>query len=98
MVKCIICSKTRPREQCKVIKLTSEELKDLEKIGAEGTEEFIYCQPCWRNLSDPRSGPAFMGSLFEIILTQGGVGNADRIAKKYREWLTQKAIESKGKV
>lgn len=90
--KCTICGKSRPRGQCHIITLTEEEKTEIrEGLGAEPSEEYAYCQPCWKNISDPRSGPAFVGSMYEISLRQVGVENAESAARKYRAWLTKQA-------
>ena len=89
-VKCAICGKSRPKGQCKVIELTGEEKEAVrEGMGTEPLEEYFYCQPCWKNISDPRSGPAFVGSMYEITLRQIGVEDPEKAARKYRAWLTE---------
>lgn len=94
-VTCIICGRKRPRGQCHVIELTAKESAAIRDMGQQPLTEYPYCQPCWKNITDPRTGPAFMGSYFEILLSRGGVGNSEKIASQFREWLTKRAMESK---
>ncbi len=92
---CAICNKTRPRGQCKIVKLTATEKVQLREAGYEPQEEYVYCHPCWKNMADPMTGPAFMKSLFEVMLTTAGVVNAEDLAKRYHVWLSKRAREPK---
>ena len=92
---CAICGKNRPKGQCKVVKLTAAEKHQLREAGYEPQEEYIYCRFCWKNMADSVSGPAFMKSLFEVMLTTAGVGNAENLAKRYHVWLSKRAREPK---
>lgn len=94
-VACIVCKRVRPRGQCHVIELTAKERTAVQDMGHDPLDEYVYCRPCWKNISNPISGPAFMRSLFEILLNRGGVENAEAIAKQFHGWLLKNAKEPK---
>ncbi len=86
---CAMCR--QDREGCKVFQLTAAEKEGFEARDIEPPEELAYCQPCWRIISDPISGPAFMKGLFQIQLQSLGVINAENIASKYHTELLKGA-------
>ncbi len=90
-VQCVICGRMRPRAQCKIIKPDIKERDAIRELGQEPKPEYTYCRPCWRNITDPTTGPAFMKSLFEVLLSRGGVQNSEKIATKFHVWLVEQA-------
>ena len=94
-VVCVVCGRSQSRGQCEVIEPTAKERLGIEEMGQKPLDEYIYCRPCWKNLSHPVSGPAFMGSLFEVMLSRSGVVNAEMLAKRYHAWLANRAKEPK---
>jgi hypothetical protein len=88
MPNCIVCGSEKSREDMHVITLTEAERQLL----AESREEYVYCQPCWRVLSDPATAPALMSGIARHRLRQAGVDNADQLANKFRQDLAARAI------
>ena len=80
---CLICQAKRPRNNCHVVKLTVEERHLLRQEGREILEEYPYCLPCWRMISDPVSGPALLKGLAQAHLRGLGVSNAEELATNY---------------
>jgi len=89
MAICVICRQTR--NNCKVFTLTAAEREAYEAKGIEAPDELTYCQPCWKTLSDPVSGPAFAKGLLQAQLRSVGVGNAEDVASKYHVALLEMA-------
>lgn len=78
---CAICR--QERKNCKVFQLTETEKREFREKGNEVPEELAYCQPCWKTVSDPVSGPALMKGMLQIQLQQLGVSNAEDLASKF---------------
>ena len=89
MAKCTVCK--RDRDNCKVFQLTEAEREAFGKLSDKGLTEVAYCQPCWKTLSNPVSGPAFLKGLFQTQLKQLGVSNAEALASKFHVKLLEKA-------
>ena len=92
-VRCGVCSRLRDLNSCEIVVLTDEEKKAIRASGAEPQDEYHYCRPCWKNLANPVSGPAFMKGIFQIRLRQLGVANAEQLANKYHAGLVSKIKE-----
>lgn len=88
MSDCIVCGAPGKRESQHIIVLTEAERILL----AESQEEYVYCQPCWRILSDPATAPALMSGIARHRLRQSGVDNADQLAEKFRQDLMARAL------
>lgn len=89
-LNCGICGVGRPRGSCHVIQLTAEEKADLRRNGQKPQNEYIYCKPCWRTLSNPVTGPSVMKGLVQARLRQLGVDDAGDIAQRYYNRLVEK--------
>lgn len=94
---CIICGRERSQEDCKTIRPTSQELEAFRTRGVIPKEEYTYCLPCWRTLSDPVTGPMFAKGLMQVGLKQLGVVNSEQAATKYHTSLVEKIREKQGK-
>lgn len=94
---CTICGRSRSEEDCKIIRPTKQELETLRSQGATPKEEYVYCYPCWRTLSDPATGPMFAKGLLQVGLKQLGVVNSERAAMKYHTSLVAKIRERQKK-
>lgn len=90
VVPCGVCGRGFPKGKCHIITLSEEEKQVLRDSNQEVLEEYIYCQPCWRTLSNPVSGPAVMKGLLQIRLQQSGVSNAEQVATKFHAKLVSK--------
>lgn len=93
-VVCGICGRERERKSCKVVELTDEERQAIEDSGQEPDDEYIYCKPCWRTLTDRQTAPAFMVGILQVRLRLAGVSNAEQIATAYHKRLL-KMIDDK---
>lgn len=85
---CLVCGRGAPRETSEVIVLTDEEKAQL----PEPLDEYVYCKPCWKVLSDPLSGPALMSGIAQHHFRLLGVSNAEELAARYRSLLTTRAV------
>jgi hypothetical protein len=92
MVKCLICQRDWPRTDCHIIVLTEREKADLLSQGVGPLDEYPYCGPCWKTISNPVTGPALMRGIFEGSLRQLGVPRAEELANKYHAWLVKNAM------
>ena len=91
MVKCLVCRRDWPEDNCRIITLTEPEKAELLSQGVEPLAEYPYCGPCWRTISNPVTGPALMRGIFEGSLRQLGVPKAEELASKYHTWLVKNA-------
>lgn len=91
MVKCLVCQREAARGDCHIILPTAEDKAQLLSQGQEPLAEYVYCNPCWKTLSDPVAGPALIRGIFEGTLRQFGVGRAEELADKYHAWLVKHA-------
>lgn len=80
---CGVCGQPRDREDCHIVVLSDLEREQIVAAGQEALDEYIYCKPCWRTLSNKATGPSLMKGLFQIRLRQLGVSNAEQIAQQY---------------
>lgn len=92
---CGVCGQPRPRDKCKIIKLSLEERQFLRKQGQEPQTEYVYCQPCWRTLSNPVQGPNLGKGLIQARLRQLGVSNAEEIASEFHRRLLSRIAQPK---
>lgn len=92
-MKCLICETSSKMVEYKTFELTEAEKKELE----EPLEAYVYCQPCWRVLSDPVQGPALMKGLAQQRLRLLGVSPAiaEALAESYHKALVVRAASSK---
>jgi hypothetical protein len=97
MPTCIICGRDRAEDDCKIIRPTKQELEGFRSKGIIPKEEYAYCHPCWRTLSDPVTGPAFAKGLIQVGLKQLGVVNPEKAATKYHTSLVEKIRERQRK-
>ena len=91
--KCAICR--QDRERGKVFTLSPAEKREYQARGvANPPNELFYCQPCWKTISNPVSGPALMKGLLQTHLHHIGVTNADDLARKFHVWLLEQKTRS----
>lgn len=91
MAHCGICGRERQRNQCVIIKPTDAEKAAMKEAGLEAAQEYVYCRPCHRTVTDPVTGPDFMKGLVQTRLQQMGVARAEEIAETYRRSLLAKS-------
>jgi hypothetical protein len=87
MFNCLVCGTEKPLDKLHVIKLTEAERQFLD----EDREQYTYCQPCWKILSNPVTAPALMSGIARHRLQQAGVDQADQLAQRYYQSLTKLA-------
>lgn len=90
VLHCGLCGAGRPRGSCHIIALTPEEKQQLKAMGQKPQNEYIYCKPCWKTLSNPASGPSVIKGLVQSRLQQLGVRDAEKIAERYYLRLVEK--------
>lgn len=92
---CGVCGQPRPRSKCHIIKLSPEERQFFRDQGQEPRTEYVYCQPCWRTLSNPVQGPNLGKGLIQARLRQLGVSNAEEIASEFHARLLSRITKPK---
>ncbi len=90
-MKCCVCSKDRPKESCVIIQLTEAEKASVQAMGQKPEEQYVYCRPCFRVLSNPEQGAQLIRGVFQHSLQAEGVQNAEQLARTYYEFLVRKA-------
>jgi hypothetical protein len=60
LLKCSVCGRDKPRQECEVIVLNEAEREAVRKLGQTPRDEYIYCKPCWRILGDREAGARLM--------------------------------------
>jgi len=95
MPLCGICGQERDRDKCHIVVLTDLERKQILDTGQEPLDEYAYCKPCWRTMSNKATGTALMKGLFQIRLRQLGVPNAEQVAQKYHDDLVRMSAKEK---
>jgi hypothetical protein len=58
---------------------------------ADPLDEYPYCRPCWKILSDPVTAPALISGIARHRLQRIGVDRADQLADKFRSDLAELA-------
>jgi hypothetical protein len=91
-MKCCICG--HDRSHCHVVKTTEAEREAIQRMGQEPQEEYAYCRPCYRLLSDKEHTAQFMQGIVQTRLQMSGPPRAAEIAKKYYEFF----IKARGPV
>jgi hypothetical protein len=96
-VKCM-CGYEKEREHCTVIRLSTEEKKQLLAQGHSAPSELFYCPPCLRVLQDPEQGPKLMRGVREQMLLASGVPKqqAKELADEFYEGLLQQTKNTHG--
>jgi hypothetical protein len=93
--KCGVCGRSFSEPGCHIITLTDEEKQELRSRGETPLEEYVFCKPCWKTLSDPVSGPAFGRGLIQQQLQQFGVGGAEKAAARFHAKLVARINKPK---
>jgi len=89
---CGICERQWPDDRCKVIRLTDPEKLNVQTMsGKPAPEQFVYCGPCWKLLSNRRQGAEFIAGTMRATLRAQGHPKADQIAKKTLDFLILKS-------
>ncbi len=89
MPNCLVCGAEKPRDALHVIVLTEAE----RALIPDPKDEYTYCQPCWKVLSNPVTAPALISGIARHRLNELGVDGADQIAGRLRAALTQRALK-----
>lgn len=92
---CCVCNRNRPRPDCEVVVLTEQEKEAVQKMGQTPEEEYVYCRPCFRILSNPETGAQLIKGVLQVQLRQSGVANAEQLANRYYDFLIAKAKKKK---
>ncbi len=87
MLRCCVCDRDWPDDKCQQLTLTDEERAHVVATGAKVKEPFIYCNPCWRVLSDRMMGAQLMKSVFQLHLRQRGRFDAEVATQAYYDRL-----------
>ena len=70
-MKCCVCN--REWATCKVIQLTEAEKQHLRDTSQAYEDQYAYCPPCWKVLSDKLMGAQFIKGTFQVQLKARGV-------------------------
>ena len=86
-VQCAVCQRPKVRNSCEIIRLTREEKESIRKLGGTPPDEYFYCKPCWRIITDRQKGADLQKGIIQVGLQRIGVSNAEEVADKYRKKL-----------
>lgn len=92
-VKCLVCSREGLRANFEVIKLTEAE----RLVVQDPLDEYCYCKPCWRALSDPVMGPNILSGIADMHLSRAGVRDAKERSAKFRTALSSRALSQRNR-
>jgi hypothetical protein len=85
---CGVCGKER---ECPTTITLSEEMKEtLQAQGLTPPDEYHYCAPCWRMVSDRERGARLLSGFFQVNLTGLGYANVDKAGAKLHAFLISK--------
>lgn len=90
-VKCGICGAERDRDKCVVLVTTPAEAESIRKMGREPEKEYIYCNPCYRVVTDREQGARLMQGLIQTKLRTSGSPKADELSKRMYEMLVKRS-------
>ena len=83
-MKCGTCNREWPDKKCHVLDLTPEDKAYAKIQGVENPpDQYIYCNPCWKVLSDRLMGAQFIKGSLQVQLQAKGVGNAEALSQQY---------------
>lgn len=88
-MRCDICG--RDRECAETIRLTAEVKAALTEAGVTPPEEYHYCGPCWRVVSNREQGAQLLSGFFQTTLTGLGHTNARKAGEKMHTFLIEKS-------
>lgn len=88
---CCVCGANRDLKKCVVLKTTDAERDAIRKMGQEPKDEYVYCRPCHRLITDKERGAKLLQGLVQTRLRMAGNPRADEIGKRYYDFLLQKA-------
>ena len=92
---CAICGRERTCEHS--VKLSVDQKTTLRDMtGKNPPDEFHYCGPCWRIVSDRERGAALMRGLCQTSLASMGRADAEKQSSKLYSFLIEKS--KKGQV
>lgn len=94
-LKCIVCGRSRSREEAVVLQLTAEEKKALTVEGKPSPQEIVYCRPCHRLMADQATALDLMKGMMIMRLRALGVSNAEQLGEQFKRRLLAR---SKGSV
>jgi hypothetical protein len=86
---CAVCGAAKQRAHCTVIVLTEDEKASMENPP----DEYVYCKPCWKVLSDPVNSTALMKGLTQAKLRSLGVDD-DRAESAAAQFVKKLAARS----
>jgi hypothetical protein len=96
MATCCVCNRDWPEDKCRTLTLTDTEKSYIRtSVGQDPPETFLYCNPCWRVLSDRLMGAQFIKGTLQVQMQARGVGNAEELSQRYFDRLL--ALTSKPK-
>jgi hypothetical protein len=90
-MKCCVCSKKIESSACVTLRLSDSEKESVRQMGQEPQNEYEYCRPCFRLLSNPEQGAQLIRGTFQLALRSEGVPDAESKARKYYDFLIRGA-------
>jgi len=91
-MKCGVCSREWPKEHCRTIVLTAvERAYVMAATGGAAPDEYVYCNPCWKLLSNRQQGAQFIAGSFQASFQASGHPKAAQVGKKMLNFLIAKS-------
>lgn len=91
MLKCCVCDRPREREHMWIIQTTPDERAAIKKMGAVAADEYPYCRPCWRVVSDREKGAQLLKGMMQMKMRVQGAPGADDIGAKLYKFLLERS-------
>jgi hypothetical protein len=89
--KCGICGAERERDKCVVLVTTPTEAAAIRKMGREPEKEYVYCNPCYRVVTDREQGARLMQGLIQTRLRTSGSPKAEALSKRMYEMMINRS-------
>jgi hypothetical protein len=91
-LKCINCGRERAQEEGRVVKLDDEAREMIKTLTKEtAPEDFFYCAPCYRVITDREMGARLISGWFEMQLRVAGHPRAAQAAEAVYKFLIEKS-------
>ncbi len=84
---CGVCDRPWDDDRCHVVELTETEKAIVLKTTGQKVDRYIYCNPCWKLLTNRQQGAQFIAGSFRAALRAAGNPKAEEAGKKMLDFL-----------
>lgn len=83
---CCVCNRSKEESDGQTYILTEAEKASLVKGGHTPKDQYFYCRPCFRMISDPATAAQLIKGVVQVSLTAQGNPKAEEIANRYYQF------------